>query len=260
MRILVTFALENEFAPWRELREFRPVMWGDTDGLLAEIDGAQVGVLLTGVGPKPARKKISRVLRGEWDSVTCCISSGLAGGLRAGYEIGNVLVARSVVSECAQSADENNFVNGSEALISLATEYGATVVDRFYTAGRVIMKAEDKKRLGAVADAVEMERFEVLREAQNCGIPAVAVRAISDTAAQDLPLDMNDIFTPEGQVSMPRVFAQVTRHPQAMRELMRLAQDSKRAATALGQFLDRYVTRLVESTRILESRAASAKR
>ena len=31
MRILVTFALENEFAPWRAMRKFRAEEWGPAD-------------------------------------------------------------------------------------------------------------------------------------------------------------------------------------------------------------------------------------
>ena len=66
------------------------------------------------------------------------------------------------------------------------------------------------------ADAVEMESFQILREARRSGIPAVAIRAISDGAGQDMPLDMNEIFTDDGQVSIPRVMAQVALHPSAL--------------------------------------------
>ena len=97
MKILVTFALDNEFAPWRELRKFRAADWGSVDGFAAEIAGAEVGVVLTGVGPKPAARKISSLLRGEVDSFGCCISSGLAGGLRPEYKIGQILAARAVL-------------------------------------------------------------------------------------------------------------------------------------------------------------------
>ena len=35
VRILVTFALENEFAPWRALRNFRRSTWGAGGGTIA---------------------------------------------------------------------------------------------------------------------------------------------------------------------------------------------------------------------------------
>ena len=62
MRILVTFALETEFAPWRALREFRAVQWGDAEVYRAQIGAADVGVLLTGAGPRQAHLQTAKVL------------------------------------------------------------------------------------------------------------------------------------------------------------------------------------------------------
>lgn len=257
MKILVAFALENEFAPWRDLRKFHAAMWGGVDGYAAQIGGAEIAVVLTGVGPKPAARKISNVLRGEADSFGCCISSGLAGGLQPDYKIGQILAARAVVFGEIESDRGGAVTKGSEALISFAEELGATLAEHFVTEGRVITRAEEKKALSEVADAVEMESFEILRAARDKAIPAVAIRGISDVADQDLPLDLNDVFTDEGQLSIPRVMAQVAQRPQAMPALMRLAQDSKRAATELCRFLDRYVERIAEAAGPLESKAAS---
>ena len=118
-------------------------------------------------------------------------------------------------------------------------------------------RADEKQHLGASADAVEMESFGVLGAAQEKGIPAVAIRVISDTVDEDLPLDMNEVLTDAGQVSIPRVLGQVVLHPGALPGLVRLGQNSKRAATALCEFLDRYVARLAEAAKVLESKAAA---
>ena len=50
MRILVTFALENEFSPWHAMRKFHPGKWGEADVYCAEVGFAEVGVVLTGAG------------------------------------------------------------------------------------------------------------------------------------------------------------------------------------------------------------------
>ena len=52
MTILVTFALENEFAPLRTMRKFRSEKWGQVTAYVTGIGGADVGVVLTGAGPK----------------------------------------------------------------------------------------------------------------------------------------------------------------------------------------------------------------
>ncbi len=99
MKILVTFALENEFAPWRAMHDFRACEWGGMKVHVAEIGGAEVGVILTGAGPKHAAQLLRAVMRAEGDSIGLCISSGLAGALRTDYSIGQILAAKAVAPE-----------------------------------------------------------------------------------------------------------------------------------------------------------------
>ncbi len=242
MKILVTFALETEFAPWRALREFRAVLWGDAEVYRAQMGAAEVVVLLTGVGPKQAHLQTAKVLGGDQESIHLCISSGLAGALKPEYQIGQVVAARAVCTENELRDSSSNRLQSSTALLSFAEECGATVVEQFFSSVRVVGRAEEKRELGEHSDAVEMESFEVLLESAAYGIPAIAIRAISDSVDDDLPLDMNRIFTDEGQVSIPRVLGQVALHPTAVPELVRLGQNSKTAAEALAQFLDKYIT------------------
>jgi adenosylhomocysteine nucleosidase len=240
------------------MHDFRTAEWGGVSTHIAEIGGAEVGVVLTGAGPKRAAKVASAVIRAENDSISLCISSGLSGALRTEYSIGQVLVAKTVVPENARPDSTISVLPGSGALISFATDCGATAVDRFYSAERVIARAEEKRILGETADAVEMESFEVLFEASGSGIPAVAIRAISDSADEDLPLDMTDIFTDEGQISMPRILAQAARNPQSISGLMKLGRNSKLAAESLARFLDKYVSAVALGMNSLEERAAAA--
>jgi adenosylhomocysteine nucleosidase len=258
MRILVTFALENEFAPWHAMREFRPGKWGEANVYRAAVGFAEVGVVLTGAGPKQAHLEAAKVLGSELESINLCISSGLAGALKPEYQVGQVLAARSVRTEAELTDPNSNPVEGSAPLLSFAAECGATVVDRFYSAVRVVGRSEEKRRLGEHSDAVEMESFEVLLESAAYGIPAVAIRAISDTVDDDLPLDMNRIFTDEGQVSIPRVLGQVALHPTSVPDLVRLGQNSKAAAESLARFLDKFVACISERFQTLERRSGVA--
>ena len=151
MKILVTFALETEFAPWRTLREFRSASYGTADAYVADIYGAELAVILTGAGPRQAAKQASKAIRAESDSLSACISSGLAGALRPEYSVGQVLAAHSVFSEDPPEDQGSQVLPSSEALISFAADQGAKVVDRFHTAARVIARAEEKYQLGVSA-------------------------------------------------------------------------------------------------------------
>ena len=149
-------------------------------------------------------------------------------------------------------------MQSSAPLLTFAAENGATVVEQFFSAVRVVGRAEEKRHLGAHSDAVEMESFEVLLESAASGIPAIAIRVISDTVDEDLPLDMNRIFTDEGQVSIPRVLGQVALHPGSVPDLVRLGQNSKAAAESLAGFLDKYIATVSQRFQTLERRTGAA--
>ncbi|MDE3109943.1 MAG: hypothetical protein KGL02_08380 [Acidobacteriota bacterium] len=268
MKILVTFALENEFAPWRDRRHFRAEPRTKTEIANTTIEspetystviaGARVEVVLTGAGPKPAASAISQAIHAAPDRIDFCVSSGLAGALRPQYRIGQVLAAREVRCGSIEAAERGDTLPCSEALLSFAVECGARPVETFHTAGRVIGRAAEKERLGETADAVEMESYVIMGEARRRGVPAIAVRAISDSADEDLPFDMTGIFTDDGRISMPLVLAEMARHPQSISAVMKLGQSAKAAATALAGFLDRYVERLASAGAGLEGKVTSA--
>jgi hypothetical protein len=160
-----------------------------------------------------------------------------------------------VRTEAELTDPSSNPLASSAPLLSFAEECGATVVEQFYSAVRVVGRAEEKRHLGEHSDAVEMESFEILLESAAYGIPAIAIRAISDTVDDNLPLDMNRIFTDEGQVSIPRVLGQVALHPASVPDLLRLGQNSKAAAESLAPYLDKFVACISERFQTLERRS-----
>ncbi|HTV59149.1 MAG TPA: hypothetical protein VMJ93_09780 [Verrucomicrobiae bacterium] len=252
MRFLVTFALANEFAPWRTAEKFEeqgPDSPGDI--FRAEIGGAEITVLLTGVGPRRASRAVTRLLR-EGERFDALVSSGLAGSLRTGIEVGQVVAGRGVTCEPLQPNARGGSLAASRPLIEFADSCSALLVDRFYTAGHVVASAEEKRVLGELADVVEMESFDVLLAGKEEGIPGIGIRAISDRSDEDLPLDMTALLDEDGRVSYARVVGQAMMHPQAVPGLMKLGQQSKRAAEELAGFLSRYVEHIAVRMNALE--------
>jgi adenosylhomocysteine nucleosidase len=254
LRFLVTFALANEFAPWKGTARFEEVKDAPVPDIYrADVRGAEVTVLLSGVGAVRAGKAAARVLRaGErYDAV---ISSGLAGSLREELRVQEVVAARNVSCEPLQPDARGGILECSRALVEFAESCGAKLASRFYTAGHVVSSAAEKRVLSQTADVVEMESFDVLLAAKEEGVPAVAIRGISDAADEDLPLDMGEVLDSEGRVSVARVLGQAALRPQALPGLMRLGQQSKRAAEELANFLDRYVGHISEKMSVLQAR------
>jgi adenosylhomocysteine nucleosidase len=231
MNILVTFAVEAEFAPWKTRRKFRRLP-GDWPRYEVQYGAAHISAVLTGMGQMHALEAARLVLP---DRPDICISTGLAGALQNGYRPGDMLAAR-LVSEVGEPVA----VASHPELLATAVDCGARQVERFATSQKLVARAEEKLQLGRHAEAVEMESYTILAEAARYGVPAVAIRAISDTVDFDMPYDFERARDARGQIRIGGIVAQVLRRPSGLPALLSLARDCKLAARHLADFLDVY--------------------
>ena len=236
MRVIVTFAVRSEFAPWRRLRNFERLAERGTAIYSAHDSGAEIYVVLTGVGVRN-NASLSKLLAERPD---ICVVSGLAGSLKSDYGVGAVVVAETIKHDNAEKV-----MTSDDSLLELAVHCGATRVDSFLTADAVVTSASDKLRLGGTADAVEMESFHLMAEARRYGVPAVAVRAISDGVDQDLPLDFNRTINEDGRFAWLPALSQVLSAPARLLPLVRFGFETSKAARSLAHFLDRYLKCLI---------------
>jgi adenosylhomocysteine nucleosidase len=234
MKILVTFALENEFAPWRRIRDFKRVATDQCDHSYREqIGEVSVRVVVTGAGRFAAQRAAGIAFEERPD---ICIVSGLSGALRPEHGLAKTLVARNVTGSNGAKSH-----SAHPDLLATAAVSGAKLVDRFLTSDHVVAAAEEKRKLGGHADAVDMESLWVLTAAAERYVPGIAIRAISDTVDSNLPLDFGRVFNEQGAVSIPKVIGQLARHPSKVGGVLRLANDSERAAANLARVLDSFV-------------------
>jgi adenosylhomocysteine nucleosidase len=249
MNILVTFAVQAEFAPWQRRRSFRRAP-GEWPVFESEFGGAKVRAILTGMGQEHALAAVRRVLPERPD---ICISTGLAGALRTGYRPGDVLAAR-LVSEVGEPVA----VASHRELLSTAIDCGARQVERFATSRTLVGRAEQKRSLGSEAEAVEMESYTILAEAARYGVPSVAVRAISDTVEFDMPYDFEGARDSRGQVRIGNIVSQVIRRPSGLPALLTLARDCRVASRHLADFLDVLTGTLADKLVPIESDMVAA--
>jgi adenosylhomocysteine nucleosidase len=117
---------------------------------------------------------------------------------------------------------------------------GARQIERLATSRTIVPNAKEKRHLGSEADAVEMESYTILAEAARYGVPAVAVRAISDTVDFDMPYNFESACDVRGQIRIGNVVTQILRRPAGLPGLLRLARDCRVASRRLAEFLDAY--------------------
>jgi adenosylhomocysteine nucleosidase len=195
--------------------------------------GARVRAILTGMGQDHALKAAKSSLAYKPD---ICISTGLAGSLRSGFRTGDILAAR-LVSEVGEPVA----VASHRELLSTAVDCGARQIERLATSKILVARAEQKRELGSQAEAVDMESYTILAEAARCGVPAVAIRAVSDMVEFDVPYDFERARDAQGQIRVLGVISQVLRKPAGLPDLLKLAHDSRFASRRLAGFLDSFV-------------------
>jgi len=249
MKLLVTFALQAEFAPWRRRRNFLrlPADWPVYE---ADSGAARVRVVLTGMGQDHALMAAKRFLAEKPD---ICISTGMAGALRSGYRPGDILAARLV-----GEVGEPLAVASHRELLSTAVDCGARQIERLATSKSVIARAEQKQKLSNEADAVEMESYIILAEAARHGVPAVAIRAVSDTADFDIPYDFAQALDKEGQIGVMKIVPQILRRPTGLPALLRLGRNSRIAARRLADFLDAFAGTMADRLIPIETGTVAA--
>jgi nucleoside phosphorylase len=109
----------------------------------------------------------------------------------------------------------------------------------FTCAERVAITAAEKSALRerTGADAVEMESAVIERVCRESGVACIVLRAISDSAGEDLPLDFNRLMTAGEKLSSLKLAFAILRSPQKIPGLMRLGRNSALAAQRLAEVL-----------------------
>jgi adenosylhomocysteine nucleosidase len=203
-KVLVCFAVKEEARAFQKL--------------VRERDSLRV--ILVGMGKRNAEQAIRAALAEERPALV--LTCGFAGGLSAELATGTVVFA----------ADSET---GLESALLAAGAKPA----RFHCAEGVAATAEQKRALREAtrADAVEMESQVICNVCREQRIPSATVRVILDTAREDLPLDFNQLMTPEQKMNYGKLAMALARSPGKVGALLKLRKQSEAAATKLGQVL-----------------------
>jgi nucleoside phosphorylase len=260
MRVLVTFAVDAEFAPWRKLRKFRSIdydglrLWRTTAGC------ADITVLVTGVGTQSSAQAMGLMMAmaDENQHFDICVSSGLAGALQESLAPGDIIAPQALIAENQHADLQSDRLKVDPDLRRQALEGGAIAADCMFTSNQVLVKASEKKTCSSRAQSVDMESFDIVKEAYAWGARGVVVRAISDSANEDLPINFNLTLSKRHEVSVLKVIGELAKNPLALPALLRFGKQSRNAAERLADFLDSYVQTISGNGQIAQSREAEA--
>jgi adenosylhomocysteine nucleosidase len=82
---------------------------------------------------------------------------------------------------------------------------------------------------------VDMESFWLGRQAEEAGVPFLAVRSVSDSRGESLP-PLDDVVDDLGHVNLPAMSRYLLGHPQGIAEFARLARQARQAEKSLTSF------------------------
>jgi nucleoside phosphorylase len=238
--ILITLAVNAEFAPWRQLQSFRQIQLGGLSLHETTIGHARVRVILTGIGARGICDLDQWVLQYRPDAA---VVGGVAAGLNPNLRTGDILVAKSVSGQ-----NENASIRSDPGLLHEAVQCGATRIGRLLTVAHVIRTAEAKCVLAGAGEAAEMETLMVMQRLSRAMVPAVAIRAIADTAHENVPYDFEAALDAGGQIRVARLAPQVMIRPWTLARAIQFGLMCRRATMSLAGYLDHFVQRLAAHT------------
>jgi adenosylhomocysteine nucleosidase len=155
------------------------------------------------------------------------ISLGFAAGLEDSLAPGALLVAEEVIEE----SSGERFSCETALLPSHVGSRGALL-----SVPAVLQSAVQKRRLGRHWNAVaaDMESAGVARAAREAGLPFAALKSVTDSSDESIAIDFQRCQSEHGELSSWRVVWEAATSLQGLRDLIRLAGASRRAARNLA--------------------------
>jgi len=207
-------------------------------GHIPDMPPSSLSVHVTGVGKEKALAGAKRLLNGPIrpDAI---LSLGFAGALRDRLATGDLVLSRRLYS-----SEEEGFLESDARLLGLAQEAlrGSTKLRHFVadnlTVPEAVSSAEGKRRLAETTTAwlVNMEDYWIAKAAIQRGMPFLSVRAVLDTAHQELPLFLAGLGGKGPLVQALHVVANGIAGPKSVPGMLKLSRQVRVAQDSLTAF------------------------
>ncbi len=263
--IAVFFALKNESGYFEDRLENAEHLHGHGFRLVSgSLNGQEFLSIVTGMGIRNAQSVMETVCRSHQPRLV--ISSGFAGGLDPSLPKGGlfladeILPAAELVGEKLEGKLSENgaflegFRRSEKELLSVSLRLRAEdipkelrskcrVGGRLLTVSSAVGDPKDKRELafGYRAQVVDMESWAAARVCREMGLPFLSLRAVSDTADETLPRDVQKLVRQKSAASRAGAALQLLfQRPGSFKDLYRLYDSSVECALNLADFLEAF--------------------
>ena len=227
----------------REVRGIRHAVAGLPGGPSAVI------VKVSGAGKDNALSGIKSLL----DSPTppdAVLSVGYAGALRHDLKTGDLVISKQFHNSDGIDvlASDTRMVNLAQEILDRSEGLRGFIGDSV-TVSHVVASRREKMELASRTDALiaDMEDYWIAMDLARQGLPFLSVRAVLDTADQEIPAYVARLGDAGRFQQAALVLANTVRRPASIPQLMRLARQSSEAQKALAAFVRTLVPMLKEA-------------
>ncbi len=237
-RIAILGAIKDEIAGIKqEMQITHTLRWQTGNAFVGEWQGVPVVLVRSGMGRERARRALVEVAD-KWD-LKEVISIGYAGALDPSLEVGDLVVADKIIEKNTSQTDQDvkSYSLNKEIFNTTAAVRGRILL----TVDSIAATPQEKKRLREQysAVAVDMETSALAGEAEARNLSFVSVRAITDTADQEL-IDCTHLVEEDGDVSKLKAGWHVLTHLGDLKSMIELRQHARMATANLTEFLKPY--------------------
>ena len=237
-RIAIIGAIKDEIAGIKnQMRIDDALRWPTGNAFAGIWMECPIVLVRSGMGRDRARRALVEIAA-KWD-LKEVISIGYAGALDPSLEVGDLVVADKIIEMGSSRPNEDmkSYSLNKEVFNIIAGECGRILL----TVDHIAATPEEKKQLREQysAVAVDMETSALAEEAQAQNIPFISVRAITDTADQEL-IDCSHLVAEDGEVSKVKAGWHVLTHPGDLKGMIDLGKHAKIATANLTEFLKPY--------------------
>lgn len=228
-RIAIIGAIKDEIAGVKkEMLIDDTLRWHTGNAFTGEWMGRPIVLARSGMGQDRARQALVELA--ERFSLERIYSIGYAGALDPALQAGDLIVADKVVyyeTLKSYSLDEGR---------AIPEVRRGTLLTVDEVAATPLAKKTLRDKYSAVA--VDMETYGLAEEAQARDLPFVSIRAVTDTAQQEL-IDCSYLVAGDGDVSKLKAGWHILTHPGDLKGMIDLGKNAKMATAKLTEFLGR---------------------
>lgn len=203
---------------------------GIVTGMVSEarlLKGVECAVISGGGDPETTKRKIDSLISG---GATHLVSFGIAGALDPALKPGALLVATDVVLPGGVVVPTDTAWR-ENAMRKLEDAQSAMIAGASSAVATAAEKADLRRASRAVA--IDMESHHVAAAARRHNLPFIVIRAIADTADDELPPAAIVGLNKEGRPAIGAVLLSLLKSPFQLPALLRLARRSNIALKAL---------------------------